>query len=220
MRGKYKHNDYEYIVTQLKGMTREEQQRLLHEPFESLWEKLWGPPAAGTNPYRHEKEMSRAKLEALRTGTPSLEMLLNRIHEHLPWDTPEWGFPKGRRDPHETEFSCALREMWEETGLSEKDVVPIKNLEPLTEIFTGSNHVNYCHKYYVLYEPSGRPIQYDPTNELMKREVGDIRWCTLEEGLALIRPENSEKREILAQAHRLLRKYCPFHLADLGNSQK
>ena len=31
--------------------------------------------------------------------------------------TPEWGFPKGRRTPYETDLQCAVREFQEETGL-------------------------------------------------------------------------------------------------------
>jgi 8-oxo-dGTP pyrophosphatase MutT (NUDIX family) len=213
MRGKYRPTDIEYISQQLRGMTRDEQAMLLTLPFDTLWENLWGLPLNGTNSYKHEKEQSRAKLEAVRTGEPSLETIIKTVN--YAWDTPEWGFPKGRRDAHETEFSCALREMWEETGLSEIDVVPIKNLEPLREVFFGSNHVQYCHKYYILYEPNGKDITYDASNEIMKREIGDIRWCSLEEGLALIRPDNVEKREILLRVSRLLRNYCPFKLGNL-----
>jgi len=29
----------------------------------------------------------------------------------------DWSFPKGKREPGETDEECALREVWEETGL-------------------------------------------------------------------------------------------------------
>ena len=32
------------------------------------------------------------------------------------WDTPEWGFPKGRRNYQENDLTCGLREFEEETG--------------------------------------------------------------------------------------------------------
>jgi len=213
MRAKYKTTDTTYICQQLRGMTREEQQKLLSEPFDTLWEQLWGPPAHGSNPYKHEKEQSRIKLEELRNGTPSLAEMIQTVGYH--WDTPEWGFPKGRRDPHETEYACALREMWEETGLSEKDVLPIKNLEPLREVFFGSNSVQYCHKYYVMYVPEEKEILYDSTNEILKREVSAIRWCSRDEALGLLRSDNLEKREVLLRAERVLRTYCPFQNGSL-----
>lgn len=211
MRGKYRLGDTEYIVTQLRGMTSTEQNKILYEPFDVLWEGLWGPPVEGGNSYRHEKEQSRAKLDALRAGcngTPPLTDLLATIGGG--WATPEWGFPKGRREAHETEYACALREMWEETGLTSGDVTPIRNLEPVEELFFGSNRIQYRHKYFILYVPGVKKVVVDPTNEHMAREVGDIRWCGLEEALTLIRPENSEKRELLKRIAHLLRDYCPF----------
>lgn len=215
LRGKYRPNDYEYVSQQLRGMTRDEQQRLLTLPFETLWEQLWGPPTEGSNSYRHEKEQSRMKLEGLRKGSPSLEELIQGAQSN--WPSPEWGFPKGRREPHETEYACALREMWEETGLTENDVIPVKNMEAIRETFFGSNRIQYCHKYYILYVPPGvKEVAYDPTNEHMKREIGDIRWCSLESALALIRHENVEKREVLLRVSRLLRNYCPFQIGDLA----
>lgn len=210
MRGKYKPTDTDYITTQVRGMTTAEQRRLATEPFDTLWESLWGPPMEGTNSYKHEKEQSRAKLEALRAGNGcvSLAEILTTVGGG--WETPEWGFPKGRRDAHETEYACALREMQEETSLTERDVIPIRNLEAIREVFFGSNHIQYCHKYFIMFVPDSKPIKMDPTNEHMRREVGDIRWCSLEQALTLIRPENVEKRGVLLRVSGLLRNYCAF----------
>lgn len=33
-----------------------------------------------------------------------------------------WDLPKGRLDPGETDFECALRELWEETGITASDI--------------------------------------------------------------------------------------------------
>jgi len=208
IRGKYKLTDDEYIKQQLGGMTSVERQRIKEESFDTLWDTMWGKPAEGVlNTYKHEKEISRAKLEALRT-----ESLTRLFTEAGPgWDTPEWGFPKGRRDMHESGFTCAMRELWEETNLSQSDIYPIRNLDPISETFFGSNHVQYCHKYYIAYCPSiCKPIGMDNTNDDMKREVGDIGWFSLEDALAKIRPEHIEKREVLLRASSLLRKYCPL----------
>jgi 8-oxo-dGTP pyrophosphatase MutT (NUDIX family) len=215
LRAKYDTSDIKYISQQIHGMTRDEQMKLLNEPFDSLWEKMWGPPTNGSNTYRHEKEQSRIKLEALRTGTPSLAEIIKTVGSS--WETPEWGFPKGRRDVHETEYFCALRELSEETGISERDIIPIKNLEPLRETFFGSNHIQYCHKYYIMYMPTEKEIVYDPNDRIMSREIGDIRWCSLEEGFNLIRSDNIEKREILLRVARLLRNYCPLQNGTSSN---
>ena len=217
LRAKYNVNDTEYISQQIYGMTQAEQDKLVNEPFNNIWEQMWGPSTQGSNSYKHEKEQSRIKLESIRTGTPSLAEIVREVNHA--WATPEWGFPKGRRDAHETGYYCALRELWEETGISERDVIPIKNLEPISEIFFGSNHIQYCHKYYIMYMPTYTDAVYDPLNTTMSREIGDIRWCSLDEASNLIRSDNIEKREILFRVARLLRNYCPFQNGSLTNIQ-
>jgi 8-oxo-dGTP pyrophosphatase MutT (NUDIX family) len=212
MRGKYKVSDIEYIKQQIHGMTREEQQRIETLPFDTLWEQLWGAPQEGTHSYRNEREVSRQKLEQLRAGTPSLKQLIEEVK--FCWPTPEWGFPKGRRDLKETEYACAMREMWEETGILEKTVLPIRNLDPISETFFGSNHVQYCHKYYLVYMPKVEDVSMNVCNEHMQREIGDIGWFSLEEAIGKIRPENVEKRQVLLKASSILRNYCPLLLTS------
>ena len=214
MRGKYKISNHEYLIQLLNGMTAEERQRLLTEPFDTLWEGLWGPPVEVGHSYRYEREQARQKLELLRTGQPSLQDLIARAGPA--WSTPEWGFPKGRRDLRESEFACAMREMWEETNIQEKDVCVIRGLDPLEEEFKGSNDITYLHKYYITYVPDGRAEQTfqqcSLENTHIRREIGDIRWCRLEDAVGLIRDTNEEKRKVLLRAAHLLSIYSPLVL--------
>lgn len=214
MRGKYKTTNHDYLIQLLGAMTGRERQRLLTEPFESLWEGLWGAPIEMGHSYRYEREQARQKLEHLRTGQPSLEELIARAGP--PWPTPEWGFPKGRRDLRESEFACAMREMWEETNIQEKDVCVVRGLDPLEEEFRGTNDVTYLHKYYMTYVPDGRAEQtfeqsYEE-NPHIRREIGNFRWCSVPEAMALIRDTNEEKRKVLLRAAHLLSVYCPLFL--------
>ncbi len=213
IRGKYRLTDSTYIKQQLAGMTPSERTRLLNEPFDTLWDTMWGPtPTASTNAYKMEKDLAKNKLETL-VADGTLKML---IEESGPgWDTPEWGFPKGRRDPHESEYACAMRELWEETNIAESDIYPIRNLDPISETFFGTNHVHYCHKYFLAYLPGGtetKSIGMTETcmNDHMRREVGAIQWFSVEDALAKIRPESVEKREVLLRASSILRNFCPL----------
>jgi len=214
MRGKYRPDDVKYITQQIHGMTREEQQQLIHEPFDELWEKLWGPPTEGSNPYRHEKEISRMKLTTIRNASPSLEDIVKSVNFF--WPTPEWGFPKGRREPHESEYICALREMREETGFTENDITPIKNLDTIKETFFGSNNIQYCHKYFIMYAHNASEPVLDRMNSHMVQEIGNIKWCSLDEALALIRQDNPEKRAALLQVNKLLETFCPFKFGPIN----
>ena len=222
MRGKYKLQEVDYICKQLLGTTLEERKRLLTMPFDELWSELWGiTTEMQGQSYRSEKEFSRMKMETLRTGyiheatgeTVTLESLIAKTP--CMWATPEWGFPKGRRDFRESDFQCAIREVKEETGLTEADICPIRNMQPIQESFFGSNNIHYCHKYFVAYVPSQDDISMDRSNEHMSREVGNIGWFSLEGALSMIRPENVEKREILLKASSLLRNYCPLRLSTV-----
>ena len=215
LRGKYSIHDVEYIKKQISGMTDEEREKILTRDFDDLWAEMWGSES-GDVQYKKDKENSRNKLMALRDGitldisgtTASLADFVRECETH--WATPEWGFPKGRRDGSEGDLDCALREMKEETGLDDKDVIVVHNLEPLNETFFGSNRVHYSHKYFIIYVPDGKEVKYDPSNPHMKREIGSLGWFTLNNALQQIRSENIEKREILLRLGSLLRNYCPI----------
>ena len=216
IRGKYKLTDLDYIKETIAGMTMAEREKLLTTPYDELWENLWGPARDAHNNYRHEKEQGRLKLEALRLGSPSLQTILNESAQSF--TTPEWGFPKGRKNVNESEHTCALRETWEETNIKSKQICTIDNMDPITEEFTGSNGIEYCHKYYLAYTTHGvgeESVEVAAkTNEHIKREVGDIRWCSFEEAMSLIRKENPEKREVLLRVDTILKKFCPLQLGS------
>jgi 8-oxo-dGTP pyrophosphatase MutT (NUDIX family) len=213
MRGRFKINDIDYIKLHLSGITQQEREKYRDGPFDVLWNSMWG--LNHSHLYKNEYEIARGKWEQIHKGvtdtqgkTWTVQMMMDSLCPAP--ETPEWGFPKGRRDAQESDYDCAMREMWEETGVREKDVVPIQNLEPLTESFFGSNHVHYCHKYFVVWVPPSIDIKFDKENDHMRREIGDLQWFSLDTALRHLRPENVEKREVLLQAASMFRNLCPF----------
>ena len=223
MRGRYKLNDVDYIRKHLGGITEHERQKYCNGPFEEIWNSMWG--LNHSHLYKNEYENAKAKWEQIHQGVTGMDGKFWTIEEILKsappaQATPEWGFPKGRRDAQEADYICAMREMWEETGVKEEDVIPIQNLEPLKEDFFGSNHVHYCHKYYIVWVPESVKIEYNSGNEHMLREIGDLRWFGLEEALAHIREENVEKKEVLLRAASIFRNLCPFPVFDNSVKKK
>jgi len=215
IRGKYKMNDIEYIRLHMNGITLDERRRYCDGPFEELWNGIWG--LHRSHLYKNEYEIAKTKWEQIQKGVVDSKgktwTALSIADTCDPgFNTPEWGFPKGRRESQESDYVCAMREMFEETGVKEEDVIPIQNLEPVIESFFGSNNVHYCHKYYIVWVPRELEIKFDTGNEHMRKEIGDIKWMTLDEGLARIRPQNIEKREVLLRAASLFRNLCPYPL--------
>jgi 8-oxo-dGTP pyrophosphatase MutT (NUDIX family) len=198
MRGKYELRDEEAIQTLVDQMTLAERVRLLTRPFGELWRELWNGPASRR--YHAEYEQARAKFDILRAGSGGRRGLASYC-EASPtvWTEPEWGFPKGRRSSTETEIACALRETWEEAGVRPGDLRVLPG-EPLLEEFRGSNGICYRHRYWIAEAAPGLEVRVDPGNADQQREVGDVRWCQLEEAQRLIRPYNTEKRAVLQLA--------------------
>jgi 8-oxo-dGTP pyrophosphatase MutT (NUDIX family) len=119
------------------------------------------------------------------------------------WVEPEWGFPKGRRNPGEKDINCGIREFVEETGYSHEDINIIDNVVPYEEIFTGSNNKIYKQKYYLAFNSNN----IDILDKYQKSEVSQIGWFTIEECLQKIRPYNIEKKKLIETVHFTLDKY-------------
>jgi 8-oxo-dGTP pyrophosphatase MutT (NUDIX family) len=215
MRGKYKLKEPDYIRKQIRNMTEAERAILATEDFEKIWHDLWGADAESAQRYAHDRIISRDKLAELRAGIelPSGEKIsLDDIlrQEPIMYKSPEWGFPKGRRDPNESDIACAFRELQEETGIIETDILKLGNIAPLIEQFYGSNNIHYRHTYYVGQYVGKQDIIFDETNLQMTREISSLAWKTIDEAIMLIRPENIEKRNMVIQLNHILSNYIPI----------
>jgi ADP-ribose pyrophosphatase YjhB (NUDIX family) len=209
MRGKYSVYNKEYVLNMIKQMTNKEKMRLKTESFSTLWRDLWGSssstsdlkssPSGSTSDsnldqYKSEEINSRNKFELLRGGvyTKTDSYNLENLVDSTPsiWIEPEWGFPKGRRNYQEREYDCAVREFCEETGYKPEQLIALKNVQPVEEIFMGSNYKSYKHKYYVMC------MKYEDTllpRNVQACEVSDSSWMTVSRCSQVMRPYNIEK---------------------------
>ena len=155
IRGKYPLYNKRYIQNIINEMTIDEKSKLLRLSFKELWKDLWGD--FNSVQYNQEEKTSLNKFKLIKEG---IRFNINDDYYNLKsliemsttnWTTPEWGFPKGRRNYLENDLSCGVREFKEETGLYEKNIKIIKNVIPYDEIFMGSNYKSYKHKYYLAY---------------------------------------------------------------------
>jgi len=206
MRGKYIQHNFEQLQNMFNEMSLDEKENIRKNNFEFLWKTMWGNINNGAQ-HKSEEIASQKKFDALKQGLIinnqmiSLDILIN--NSTTSWNETEWEFPKGRRNFQERDIDCALREFEEETGCSRDDVNVIKNILPFEEIFIGSNHKSYKHKYFLGHFNK----DIESLNNYQRSEVSKLEWKTLEECLESIRPYNLEKKQLILNINKVLQEY-------------
>jgi 8-oxo-dGTP pyrophosphatase MutT (NUDIX family) len=206
IRGKYSpHNVYQ-IKNMVNEMNNYEKSRILTESFDELWNKMWGE-TTNTQYKSEELASSSKKMDLIRNGIFVNDELvtLNDIVEqsNTSWEETEWEFPKGRRNHKEKDLECALREFQEETGISYQKINIIENVLPFEEIFIGSNHKSYKHKYFLAYMSD----MEEPLNNFQVTEVSKLEWKNIDDCLKSIRPYNLEKKKLITNINKVLQEY-------------
>ena len=210
IRGKYSIYNKEYIMNMLKQMTIQEKEILKVQTFDEIWNGIWGNKKISSH-YKGEEIISRENFNSLKRGIIiknndfyDLSTLIKESEKYESWEEPEWGFPKGRRNYQENDYSCALREFTEETGYDSRVLINLHNILPFDEIFTGSNYKSYKHKYYIAHINDDNITE---NNKFQNSEVSKIQWKTYEDGINSIRTYNLEKKNILSRVNKLLLQY-------------
>jgi 8-oxo-dGTP pyrophosphatase MutT (NUDIX family) len=223
LRAKYKANDIDYIREQISGTTGTEREALMNKSFDELWSELWGKSTFETKQYKQEYDQAKFKFEELNRGLDieGVKYVLSDLIKEIPvqWSTPEWGFPKGRRNILEKDLECAKREFMEETGLLENQFTIFNNIQPIHESFYGNNTIHYCHVYFLAWIHSDVTVAYNKDNEIMTKEIGNISWFSFDDAITHIRSTNADKREILKRAIDILETLTILNTKALHDSE-
>ena len=163
--GKYSFKDKTYIFDLLRQITPTEYNRLMTENFINLWKEV--------NYVKNTEEYINNNIKYIE----KLEKRFNQLKEIIPkqfnnieyiYDTPDWEFPKGRLKHNESFINCAKREFQEETGLTSKHYTILKNIEPIQEIFKGTDNKIYHYTYFIALIKHKVEIHKIITNETSK----------------------------------------------------
>lgn len=213
IRCKFKPGDIAYMKEQLEGTTMKERTMLQTFSFYDLWKEIWGKDCENKQ-YRNDYYQAKERFENLRDGytLDGAFIQLDTLIQTTPclWETPEWGFPKGRRNPHETDQECAIREFCEETHLSRDQLCLLTNVKPIRESFTGNNHIRYEHVYFLAWISKKSDFHIDLTDQTQVQEIGDIGWFPYKDAFSHIRDTTPEKRQVLLQAKKTLEILYPI----------
>jgi 8-oxo-dGTP pyrophosphatase MutT (NUDIX family) len=206
IRGKYSPYNIYQLQNIVNEMSASEKNRILTEPFTILWNEMWGETT--NSQYKNEELLSSKKMDTIREGIVlnnnecvCLKDIVDR--SNTIWEETEWEFPKGRRNYKEKDLECALREFEEETGILSSRITIVENILPFEEIFIGTNHKSYKHKYFLAYMSDSE----DYLENFQVTEVSKLEWKTIDECLEAIRPYNLEKKELISNINKVLQEY-------------
>ena len=207
IRGKYPIYDKIYLMNIVQEMTVDEKRNILNSTFDELWSEMWGEQVHN---YCNEEKSARNKWMHLQNGVimndqfVNLKKIVDETNHIQKWTEPEWGFPKGRRNYLEKDYTCAVREFQEETGYCKSQIHTIHNVVPYEETFIGSNLRCYKHKYYIAYMDFENTVH---TSNFQKSEVSLMKWMPLNECQKRIRSYNKEKISVLKNIDATLNQY-------------
>lgn len=191
IRGIYNVNDYDNLENIFSMMSNDEINTISNNEFDYLWNDLWDKTARKKI---YQKEYNESKTKFNKIKEYGYIKKLSSIGSE--YDTPEWEFPKGRKNINESNYDCAMREFFEETGIEKEDYVMLNSLNSIHDDFVGTNKMNYKHIFY-LSIIKNKNILSNTDDIKSKNEIGKIKWCTWDETLRLFRPYYTNKVNIL-----------------------
>jgi len=197
MMGRYSLSNIDHITFLVQQMLPEEINKLKQNKndFDTLWKDLWAETTIKkTNIYNNSKylfnELNSCNVEI------TLSFILENTKSLSMYETPEYGFPKGRKNYGENIKDCAVREFCEETGYNEEDIRVIDEIDPITENLIGTNGVKYRHIYFVAELLTNKE---PPLNDgkCHNNEIGDVKFYSYTDAKYHIRPYHIEKINIV-----------------------
>lgn len=194
IRGKYDEHNKEELISLLNLMSSDEIENIINNNFNYLWTELW-QKTSRNKIYQKEFELSNKKFDFIKT----IYNLYELIDFKNLYDSPEWGFPKGRRDRNEKNLDCAVREFEEETGLDLNKYLVLNRLNTVEESVTDSQNNVYKLIYYlgIAFEENELLLN----NEFQKYEIGDMKWLSYEEIIPKIRSYYEEKITLIHKVY-------------------
>ena len=218
LRGKYNLNDISYIQLLINKCSIPEKDKIIKKDFDTLWKELWLLDDIKDTKFNNDYKKGKHKFDTLTEGIHDCKTDKNINFQSLiensttSYKTPEWEFPKGRRNNNETNKDCAIRECQEETNYTIEDYDLFINMMPLSENYTGENRVKYRHIYYIAKIISDRDALLDKNNHNQSLEISDIRWLNYEQSLGLIRNYHKTREDVIHKMFSFLKNIDDYIL--------
>lgn len=176
IKGKYSPGNCEKL---LRRMTTDEIKKIKStNKFRTLWDEFW----IGN---RNMNDHARKKFNIIKKKG-NIKFQDRQYDNRL-----LWGFPKGRMDKNDkkNKYTCALRETWEETSVSGKDLT-LLDIKPITE-YKYIRRSKIIKKYKIEYYPmfltnNNKYLNLKLKNKFQKHELSDIKWFQITKAYSLL----------------------------------
>jgi len=209
IRGNYKSDNTNYLQQIFNIMTTEELYNLSTLDFKQLWNKLWNRK----HNLNLEFKKSKHKFYDLKNGKYCITLDHLIQNAKYKYTTPEWGFPKGRKNINETNKEASIREVYEETNIT-PDNYKFKcnaNQEDIvySELYKAFNNKIYNLSYYLAEIDNTVDTSID-FNKHQQNEISNIGLFTADDIKNMIRPYYKEKIKLIKNVD----IYIRTHLLD------
>ena len=166
------------------------------------------------HPAPSEHTCTHPKDPSVVTPPSSTVMTWYDLLDQIPivYHEQEWGFPKGRKYTHESEWECAKREWTEETGLSSDWLIPYLDYSIINEKYVGSNGIHYQTRYFVcqLDTHSLPPATFHHQEVVAcSPEISSRQWVSMTQAVTMFRSYHVTKFSILGFLQKVLETEWP-----------
>ena len=181
-------NEHPHIVDLFSMMTQEELEILMQENYDLAYKKLYGK-----SPKESHTHNQRERILFETNKDIWLEICKNVYKNGKGgWKEPEWGFPKGKKNKTETKIGCALRELYEETGIT-NEMITIDNTSKFVEKRCEGNK-EFIYEYFIGRLCNGFNIE---TVTKQTNEISDVSLLSINECVKKIRHYYKNRIRIL-----------------------
>jgi 8-oxo-dGTP pyrophosphatase MutT (NUDIX family) len=197
--GKYKKNDNSYLSNLMSNMTCQEKVTIMGLKFAEIWRRVWleDPEHKVNNKGKFSGPgYINKKIKFDSTFLKDSGEKLRNLLKHSKNAESPWEIPKGRRNSFEKCVDSAIREVYEETGISHAMYRLLWDIKPIIESHT-DHGITYINEYYIAeirpeYNDIEPSVQFEKSERLA--EIEHVKWVCINELGFLRMPKNSLKR--------------------------
>jgi hypothetical protein len=173
--GHYNSRNNAEIMRLFDNMKVEEKLDILSMNFNQMWYRIWGH-ATISSAYLS----SKTKFESLFLCDGVTDKLQNMISRSTCRVVDVWEIPKGRKKSRaEYDMNCAVREFFEETGISHNQYRILPNATRQHEFV--DREIRYKNKYFIAVARENISPKINMRCRDQIGEVCDIRWVDIED---------------------------------------